>query len=381
MLGRIDAVFTFCLFAAIFAGLEARRGNCSWLWFWLAATASNFAKGPLGLLLSAIPVLFVAWTLRGDKMRPGALRDNLVGLLIFLGLGFGWFFAAKASWGQAFIDRTIHGELVGQVVNGPSLSLGEKIKFFFGPLGHLLGRCLPWTLLLLPAAWLLWRKNIVADDRQRREVQSLWLYTGLGLFCFCVASHHRPDLIFPLVPSVCLIAAWALVKLIEARWSLKQQLGLALLATVLILLGLIIKQLSSESKCSEVIRTAGVKDLHQGLVELYPAGRPQLEQTLKTVFGLQLIDQTHRQHITCETAAAHLKKPAAGLVAVQELDAEKFTAACAKLEVKPELILAWPEKRRGKSLKPENFINIYGNAAAKALATPSVKTGHYAPHP
>ena len=478
MLGRIDAVFTFFIFAAFFAGLEALRGNCSWLWFWLAATASNFAKGPLGLLLSAIPVLFVAWTLRGDKLRPGALRDNHIGLLIFLGLSFGWFFAAKASWGQAFIDRTIHGELVGQVVNGPSLSLAERIKFFFGPLGYLLGRCLPWTLLLLPAAWLLWKVKIIDDSHQRREVQSLWAYTAFGLFCFCVASHHRPDLIFPLVPAVCLIAAWALVKLVESRWTLKQQFALALTASILILAGLVIKQLTSEKHRAEVVRTAGIKELHRNLADLYPSGRPPLEQTLETVFGLQLIDQTHRQHITCEAAAAFLKSKSPALVSVQQLDAGtlalaitadqlvpgtrlsvdiarlnsalpgpvakydslgfpsdpqaysyqwqtssdgkrwntdgqessytlksavdathqlrlqlqyvdctgdkvtatrvfgetmKFAAACARLGVKPELILSWPI--HGNDLNSESFINIYGNAAAKALAT-SASTRH-----
>ncbi len=490
MLGRIEAVFTFFIFAAFFAGLEALRGNSSWLWFWLAATASNFAKGPLGLLLSVIPVLFVAWSLRGDKLRPGTLRDNLVGLLIFLGLGFGWFFAAKASWGQAFIDRTIHGELVGQVVNGPSLSLAERIKFFLDPLGHLLGRCLPWTLLLLPAGWILWRKHIINDSHQRREIQSLWVYTAFGLFCFCVASHHRPDLIFPLVPAVCLIAAWGLVKLVEARWSLKQQLALALTASILILAGLTIKRFTLEQHRAEVVRTAGIKELHRNLADLYPSGRPPLEQTLETVFGLQLIDQTHRQHISCEAAAVFLKSNSPALVAVQQLDAGplalaiqavnaegiaitadqlvpgtclsvdiarlnsalpgpvakydsfgfpsdpkayhyqwqtssdgnpwntdgqessytlksavdathqlrlqlqyvdctgdkitatqvfgnpketvKFASACARLGVKPELILSWPI--HGNDLNSESFINIYGNAAAKALATSS--TGH-----
>ncbi|MEN9359808.1 MAG: hypothetical protein RL095_1343 [Verrucomicrobiota bacterium] len=493
MLGRIDAVFTFCIFAAIFAGLEAHRGRCSWVWFWTAATAANFAKGPLGLLLAALPVAYVGWRRRGEARRPGSTRQNLIGATLFLALGLAWFFAAWNCWGQPFIDRLIHGELIGQVISADETKpLSEKIAFFFGPAGYLLGRSLPWCLLLLPAAWLLWRRKALADTPDRQELQSLWIYAGCGLLIFCAASHHRPDLIFPLVPSVCMIASWSLVSLLERRWQTRHQIGFALAVSTVIITGLAARQTATESRRPEIARTAGIKELHRGLAELYPAGRPRLEQTLGTVFGLQLLDQTHRQHISCEEAANLLKKPEATLIAVQQLDAgplalaltlrradgssiqgleiraedlapgtllsvdiprlnhvfpgplerydnfgfpaepqaysyhwqgsvdgrswtslgreeqlaltpassglrirlrlsyrdpsgeslvatqlipdaqgkRKFAAACAALGVEPELILSWPESCRGNKLASENYIHVFGNAAAKARLVP-----------
>lgn len=364
LLGRIDAVFTALILVSSVAGIEARRGTCSWLWFWVASLAATMAKGPLGLLLAALPVLgFILLSRTQEKGRSQAVKENLLGLGLYLSVGLSWFFAAWNGWGQAFIDRVIMGEFIGHSIGAMDHedSQGRSLSHWFSPLAFLVSRCLPWSLPAFASIWYLWRMRGQASESSRALIQAFGISLVLSIGIFTLAHHRRPDLLFPLAPSLALIAAWAVAEGFKTRLEWAGHFRFATLASLVFMVVLGSQQFSRSLSDKDMIRTRAFRQQHQSLVRLYPEMMPPLAFTQNTGFGLQLFLQSHQQHITPDEAAAFLQVDGRHLAVVQKADQQAFLQACAQRKIAVTCVVPWPENA-GKHRDME--VRIYATGVA-----------------
>lgn len=221
-LARTDTLFVALTWALAIVAVEAATARRIWLCFWPLAAAVTLTKGPLGVLLAAggllacVPVL---WRGSADRppMRGGPLWVHAIGAAVFLALAGGWFWLAYRELGTPLVDKMIGRELVGHAVSSDEdPSIGDLFK----PLGYLLGRGLPWSLL---GAWGLW------EALRRRGAppfvaRALACYALFGLLVFTLGSHKRGDHIMPLLPALWVLGGWA----VAARWNPARPLRFAM---------------------------------------------------------------------------------------------------------------------------------------------------------
>ncbi len=201
-LARTDPLFT--LLVAL-AGIFAYRAwvlQKGWTWFWLASAAITLTKGPLGIIIAAGGLLaFFCERKEGNRLPFGGAQ--LPGIILFLSITLTWFFLAYAACGKPFIDTMLSRELVGHAVGGYK----DKIPLvgFYKPAFYFLTRFFPWSILSVMGFRRIWQRP--APDPSRRAAERfVFCYFFFGLAVFSLASHHRGDLIFPLVPAASLVA-------------------------------------------------------------------------------------------------------------------------------------------------------------------------------
>lgn len=241
---RTDPVLGFTVILGVWVAFEAWRGRRTWVWFWLIAAASMLTKGPVGPAFMLGALAAVVWErLRpvpaeptaddAPALRPSIARwSQLAGIALFLGITGGWFALAYVEDGQDFIAKVIGRELVHHAVG----EQGEPYALrFLSPLGYLLTRYLPWTLL---SVWGVWRSlaRPAPDPDARRFERFLLCHLAVGLVLLAMATHKRDDLVFPLAPAVMLFAGRELARLVPGRrW--KPALAAAVCLTVLAWVG------------------------------------------------------------------------------------------------------------------------------------------------
>lgn len=223
-LARTDAVFMACVCAAALLawrawsmgsrpGVTRRACTLAWALAWSAAALATLTKGPLGVVLAGMGLLAVVFERRASG-RSGLRGTHWLGAAIWVALVGGWFVAAYAAGGEAFIDKVIGRELVGHVIgtskeNPEVLSVGERIKDFVLGLGkptvYIVGQFLPWSLLtVLGLIRVVRHPSSEADERRFERFLACWLTGGVVLFSFM--PHQRADLLLPLVPAAALLA-------------------------------------------------------------------------------------------------------------------------------------------------------------------------------
>jgi 4-amino-4-deoxy-L-arabinose transferase-like glycosyltransferase len=240
---RPDTLFTFCVAVAAGYAFEAWRGIRSWWPFWIWVTLAGLTKGPLGLVLAAAG-LTAALVMRRDQGRRRRTDGLWLGLVLFLAVNVGWFVAGWLTLGSAFVNELVVEELVGHAVRndrGDSL-----ITTFWQPTAYLLGRFVPWSILLFWAIPRVIRRP--AGDREERAVElflTAWLVVGLVLFSF--AGHKRADLIAPLVPAAALLVGRQLADWTR-NWTRNRLLVASGLTTAALLIGFTYYQYVSRAR-------------------------------------------------------------------------------------------------------------------------------------
>jgi 4-amino-4-deoxy-L-arabinose transferase-like glycosyltransferase len=228
---RPDTLFTLCVAVAAGYAFEAWRGDRSWWPFWIWVTLAGLSKGPLGLVLAASG-LTAALVMKSGEGRQRRSDGLWGGLLVFLAVNIGWFVAGWLTLGSAFVDEVLVEELVGHAVRndrGDSL-----LATFWQPTAYLLGRFLPWSVILFWAIPRVVRRP--AEDPREEALErfvTAWLVVGLLLFSF--VGHKRADLIAPLVPPAALLVGRQLVDWTRV-WS-RVRLLVATVVTAAILCG------------------------------------------------------------------------------------------------------------------------------------------------
>lgn len=314
LLARTDPFFAFFVALAMFVAWGALRGRVSWLWFWAVALAATLTKGPLGVALGAMGCLAVLleWR-RADRATPLRVAPLLqvLGFVLFLAIGLGWFWLAIEARGPAVVDKMIGRELVGHAVGEVSGRFPGQ-TFFVPPLYFLI-RTAPWGILTYIALWRVLRFP-AADPRERLVGRYLACAFLGGLAIFCLAPSQRPDHLLPLVPVAALLAAMEL-----RRWWLPRPTphlvaavgGLAIIvAAVYTVHNRLIKR--HEDK---IVRMAETSAMAQHLGEVGARDLPLL--FVDAPYALQFRLGTMRQNIAMEWAREALASDYAAWVAVR----------------------------------------------------------------
>lgn len=160
---RVDMTLSFFMevaffeFLAIADGLTARR-----MLLYVALALAVLAKGPVGVALpAAVALVWIAvyrrWRLFGELklFRGGALVALMAG---------GWYAAATAIGGAAFVRRQILEENLYRLLPNPAFREPHAHAFYFVELALLAG-FLPWSALLPQTLLQFIRRRLFANPR------------------------------------------------------------------------------------------------------------------------------------------------------------------------------------------------------------------------
>lgn len=202
---RPDMILVFLMTLSFYAAnralaLQPSQG-AGWAFvFWLAATLAALAKGPMAI----IPVVYgflAAKLFHGGWEASRRLRP-VIGAPISLAVALAWPVAVYVLAPEHFRNILVNQELGGQF--GGAWYSGV-ITAWKVPL-WVISRFLPWSLLLLVAAWFFpwrqWRAHPLAP---------VLLYIVLLAIPFLLVASRRGDRFAPFFPLIAVICAWAAV--------------------------------------------------------------------------------------------------------------------------------------------------------------------------
>jgi 4-amino-4-deoxy-L-arabinose transferase len=185
---------------------------------WGASGLAFLTKGPPGLLPLAAILLFIA---ASEGARPLGRAITVQGLLLFLGLGAGWF-AVVVAQRPELLPFYLDGEVAARVATARF----HRNPEWYGPLvvylPALVAGTLPWTGAVVAAVaggvrelrlrgWTWWR-----DDPQRLFLV-LWFWLPLAVFS---AARSRLHLyMVPLCVPLALVAARSLATTARGGWQ------------------------------------------------------------------------------------------------------------------------------------------------------------------
>lgn len=218
-LAKTDAVLTACCVAMMGAlarawlargrGPEA-VGRGVWLAFWGALALSFLVKGPVGLMLVALPA--AALSLRARSLRwLGALRP-LPGLVLALIVVAPWFIAIAIETKGAFFVEAVGKDMLGKVSSGQEKHWGPPGAYFLA----FFGTAWPLAPFAAIAAQTLWR------ERRDDVVAFVMAWVIPAWLVFEAVPTKLPHYVLPLYPAIALLAARALVRgelAPAARWG------------------------------------------------------------------------------------------------------------------------------------------------------------------
>jgi 4-amino-4-deoxy-L-arabinose transferase-like glycosyltransferase len=202
------AALTLMFFALAERYPERRR---TWLvLMYVAAGLGVLTKGPIAI---AMPVLaFGAYLLVYREFRR--LREMMLplGAVIVLAIVVPWYAALYARSGWTDIANFIFGENLTRFTQGVGAPQNRPIWFY---IPVVFSDSFPWSLLLIPAIAAMVRMRADGADRAARVrmVLLLWMAAFVGFFSF---SAEKQDLyIFPIVPAIAALGAWAVVSVVR----------------------------------------------------------------------------------------------------------------------------------------------------------------------
>jgi len=310
-LARTDGLFAFTVAAAAFLAWRAWNRGSGWTLFWLMAAVSTLTKGPLGVILAASGLLACRWETRSGERLP-IKGSHWPGIILFLAIVVGWFWAAYLQEGQPLIDKMLGKELVGHVTSRKSAFPGSLI---WQPTLFFLGIAAPWSFVSCLGFWRIW-KHPAHNTTERRLERFLFCWFMTGLLIFSIAPHQRTDLIWPILAPGALIAGRELAR-IAARFK-ESHVRFATLAVLVIgLAGFQFNYVNLRGKEMRIIKTGEVKQL-----------AAQVEQAVGTEFPITHVDSpmtfqtylnTFRPRISTNRAVELLRGPEAAFVAVRDI--------------------------------------------------------------
>jgi 4-amino-4-deoxy-L-arabinose transferase-like glycosyltransferase len=237
---QFDVLLTALELAALasFWWLDRGMGNARrhQLMLHAALGLAVLTKGPVGFL---IPVLTIAAFLLWER-RPRDLRRAfpLWGLLLSIGPGLLWLFAASqltpAGWA---------GDAVGENVIGRFFSGTSKVRPFWYYVWNFPLHFLPWTLAW-PVVWLVGRRAVFAPAAAdgaatARAWRFLLAGVATSLVFFSISAGKRSLYLLPAYPATALLCADALLRWLAGRVRLPRAfaVGAGLALAVLLAIG------------------------------------------------------------------------------------------------------------------------------------------------
>jgi 4-amino-4-deoxy-L-arabinose transferase-like glycosyltransferase len=206
----MNGLLALCVTVALAAGYRALAGSGRRVGWWaiagVAAGLGVLAKGPVALVLAAVPLAAAAC------LDPRLRRPGVIGVTVFLAAAAGtagpWF-AAVAVAEPEFAYEFFWLHHVTRFVD--SLDHAEPFWFY---LPYLAVGTLPWALVLLPLARSLGRRRWEVASR-RPAVLGVGLLAGAWAVCFfSLADCKRAVYLVPALPPLALALGCALDALV-----------------------------------------------------------------------------------------------------------------------------------------------------------------------
>lgn len=216
MLLTLCVTAAFACFIAALTGPTARSRSVVFVGY-VAVALGILTKGPVALALVAVPI-GLELLVRRDRDSLRRLRI-LPGLVLLLVVAAPYYFLVYARVGSAPLRFFFLGEnlqrFTGQIYEGGARPFWFEIGAFFVDFA-------PWSLLLIPAAWIDWRTRRAGEGRHGRRVLYLWLiYT---VILFSLASFKRDYYLLPAMPAAALLVGPLLAKAEELGASARRAL-------------------------------------------------------------------------------------------------------------------------------------------------------------
>ncbi len=215
---RVDMTLTFFMEVAFFEFIAIAEGFRERVWFfYLAMALAVLTKGPIG---AALPILIAAiWI---ALYRRWSLLPRLKlfrGALIVAVLGGGWYLAAIATGGSAFVHKQLLGENLYRLIPHAAAHEGHAHPFYYEE-GALLAGFLPWTPIAVLAFFQFLRGKRPVDSRFGYLL--VWVATVLLFYNF--PQSKRGVYLLALYPALSAIVAILLRDAIlipeaTARWT------------------------------------------------------------------------------------------------------------------------------------------------------------------
>lgn len=211
--GRIDMPLTFAVTAAIL-GVRSNH-TLRQVAGYLALALAVMLKGPIGAILPGV-VLFAEWIgrARNEKRRS----TWLWGIPLVLAITVPWFVAVHGRTNGEF-TRTFFWYHHFQRAAGSADTLASHPSWMY--LVRLAVDTLPWSPLLIPAAWLAIRTPWLREDATAR-LGFVWLASVTVLLSF--SRFKRADYLLPAYPGMALALGCGLERLAVSRqWQPRLQ--------------------------------------------------------------------------------------------------------------------------------------------------------------
>jgi 4-amino-4-deoxy-L-arabinose transferase-like glycosyltransferase len=207
-LAKTDAVLLLCCVAAM--GVMARayltqspERDIPWrhaLILWTALAGGILLKGPLILMVVALPALFLSiadrsarWLLR---LRP------LVGILWILVLVLPWFIAIMGRAGESFLQESVGQDLLAKIFKGQETH-GAPPGYYLLLFWLTFWPAAPLAAVAAPAIW---------RHRAEPPLRFLLAWVVPCWIVFELVVTKLPHYVLPLYPAIAIMVAWAIEK-------------------------------------------------------------------------------------------------------------------------------------------------------------------------
>ncbi|MEO8216426.1 MAG: glycosyltransferase family 39 protein [Acidobacteriota bacterium] len=206
---RTDMLLTLLVLCQFDAALYLENSSASRLRgtmvYWLAGALGMLTKGPIALLIPLAGLgAWYAWR--------GEFRQRWKRLALLPGIGLAllpfaiWFATATAVGGKAVVEQLLFTETIDRIVPGP-MSFEFRSVFYYIP--YLILRIAPWSILAMAALPSFMQERKHSGQRVHEMSFVVAWFTG-GFAFLSIIPSKRVDRLFPLVPAVCLLAAWGI---------------------------------------------------------------------------------------------------------------------------------------------------------------------------
>ncbi len=209
-LNTLDMGLTLFLFLALCAFLLGQRDeadpgeNARWMHVaWAAMAGAVLSKGLVGLVIPGATL--VLYSLIQRDWRVWRRLHLITGLLLFLAIAAPWFVLVSMRNPEFAWFFFVHEHLLRYTTK---IHQRDEPWYYFLPL--LIAGGLPWTVVMLDAAWHSWKLEALKTFQARRF---LLIWCSFVLLFFSASGSKLPPYILPLFPALALLTGWRLTSI------------------------------------------------------------------------------------------------------------------------------------------------------------------------
>jgi 4-amino-4-deoxy-L-arabinose transferase-like glycosyltransferase len=220
------------------------------LLMYAAVGLGMLTKGPVAIVLPGL--VFLIWLAFQRRLGDVPRMYPAWGVLIVLAIVAPWYIALYAQHGWQHIVGFFWGENVARYTDAVA---PERGLLFYAPV--VLGDTFPWSLLLVPAAFMTWRMG--GRDQRGRLLVLLWVWLASIALFFTLSATKQDLYIFPVILASAVLSAYAMTADVGDRASRVRRWTLAAAGAVMVVVGLFVYQLFGAAHA--MYQLAGVRPI------------------------------------------------------------------------------------------------------------------------